>query len=119
MHHRAPRAMSGPKKREVTTIAFRWWLMGLFLAALVAGASTRGWWLTFIGHSLVCGGDIASADAILVENFDPDYRLFERAAELEQNGWSARILVPTRTSSSDSDEANPVSRGVAELMARF
>ncbi len=111
--------MSGSKKPEVTTTAFRWWLIGLCLAALVAGALTRGWWLTFIGHSLVCGGDIASADAILVENFDPDYRLFERAAELERNGWSTRTLVPTRTASSDSDEANPISRSVAEVMARF
>ena len=101
------------------TKAFRWWLMGLFLCALIAGALTRGWWLPFIGHSLVCKENIASADAIVVENFDPDYRLFERAAELQRDGWSARTLVPTRTVSSDSAEANPIAEGIAELMARF
>jgi hypothetical protein len=93
--------------------------MGLFLGALVAGALTRGWWLTFIGHSLVCEENIASADAIVVDNFDPDYRLFERAADLQRDGWSARTLVPTRTISRDSAEPNPIAGGIAELMGRF
>jgi hypothetical protein len=111
--------MIGPKQPEMITRAFRWWLMGLLLGTLVVGALTRGWWLTFIGRSLVCEENIASADAIVVENFDPDYRLFERAAELQRDGWSARTLVPTRTGSSDSGEANPIAEGIAELMARF
>src|SRR5712692_10532047 len=101
------------------TVGWRWWLAGPFVVIVLVGALTRGLWLAFIGHSLVCSGDAASADAILVENFDPDYRLFERAADLEREGWSARILVPTPTSSSDSDEVNLVSQGIAELMARF
>jgi hypothetical protein len=83
------------------------------------GALTRGSWLSLIGYSLVCRSDLVSADAILVENFDLDYRLFERAADLERKGWSARVLVLTPTSSSDSNEANLVSRGIVELMARF
>ena len=86
---------------------------------VVAVALTRGVWLPSIGHSLVCRAAIAWPDAILVENFDPDYRLFERAAALQRGGLSARVLVPTRTASSDSDEANLVSKGIVELMARL
>ena len=97
----------------------RRWLWALPVMVVVAGAFTRGLWLPSIGHSLVCREEVARADAILVENFDPDYRLFERAAALQEGGLSARVLVPTRTASSDSEEANLVSKGVVELMARL
>ena len=113
------RLVKPDRAEEDPTIACRWWLAGSLVVLVLAGVLTRELWLASIGRSLVCRENIASADAILVENFDPDYRLFERAADLEQKGWSARILVPVRTSSSDSDEANPLSRGIAQLMARF
>jgi hypothetical protein len=71
-----------------------------------------------LGHSLVCAGDVAAADAVLLENFDPDYGLFERAASLQRQGLSARIFVPTRASALDPADANPVSRGIVEVMAR-
>ena len=104
---------------EDPTVARRWWLVGSLVVLVLVGVFTRKAWVASIGRSLVCGEDLAAADAILVENFDPDYRLFERAAELERRGWSTRILVPARTSSIDSNETNPLSRGIAELMARF
>ncbi|HEX9285179.1 MAG TPA: hypothetical protein VF879_05870 [Nitrospirales bacterium] len=48
---------------------------------------------------------------MLVENFDPHYLPFERAAELRRAGVASRVLVPT--------QANIVSKGIAELMTRL
>jgi hypothetical protein len=96
----------------------RWrWAVPLVIG--LAAAATHGWWLPWIGQSLVCAGQVTPSEALLVENFDPDYRLFERAATLQRGGVSARVLVPTPTAAIDSDEANPVDRGIVELMARF
>src|SRR5467141_4029181 len=95
------------------------WLWILPVIAVAAAAMTRAVWLPSIGRGLVCREEIAQPDAILVENFDPDYRLFERAAALQGEGLAVRVLVPTRTVSSDSDEANLVSRGIVERMARL
>ena len=95
------------------------WLWALPVMVVVAVVLTRGLWLPAIGYSLVCREEAAWPDAILVENFDPDYLLFERAAALQRGGLSARVFVPTRTAASDSDEANLVSRGIVELMAHL
>jgi hypothetical protein len=95
------------------------WLWMLPVIVVVAAAMTRAVWLPAIGRGLVCREEIAQPDAILVENFDPDYRLFERVAALQREGLTARVLVPTRTAAGDSDEANLVSREIVELMARL
>ena len=95
------------------------WRLAVPLVIGLAAAATHGWWLPWIGHSLVCAGRVTPSDAMLVENFDPDYRLFERAASLQHGGVAARVFVPTPTAGVDSDEANPVDRGIVELMARF
>lgn len=94
------------------------WLVGVPLVIVLAGVLTRGLWLPSIASSLVCAEGLAATDAIVVENFDPNYLVFERAASLQQRGLSARVLVPTATTSRDSQEANLVSREIAELMAR-
>jgi hypothetical protein len=60
-----------------------------------------------------------ASDAIVVENFDPNYLLFERAAALQTAGFSSRVLVPVQASDRHLGHANPVSEAVAELMARF
>ena len=93
------------------------WRLAVPVAVVLLVVLTRGLWLPSIGQSLVCAEDVASADVIVVENLDPDYRLFERAAALQREGFSTRVLVPTPTSSTDSKEANLVSRGIVELMA--
>lgn len=92
----------------------------LFLAMLVvivAATLTSGWWSGPVGRSLVCAEQVAPSDAILVENFDPTYLLFERAATLEKAGLARITLVPVEASP-DPKVANPVSAGVAEVMAR-
>lgn len=79
---------------------------------------TRVFWIPWIGRSLVCREDVAPSDAILVENFDPDYRAFERAAALQKAGFSGRILIPTEASEHDPKVADTISRGITELMSR-
>jgi hypothetical protein len=66
----------------------------------------------------VCAEEVASSAAIVVENFDPNYLLFERAAALQQAGVAARVLAPVQASRSDVGLANPVSSGIAEVMAK-
>ena len=95
------------------------WCLTIAVIVVLGGLLTHGLWLPAIAHSLVCTDEVASFEAVLVENFDPDYRLFERAAALQRGSASIRVLVPTPTSSSDSQEANLVSSGIVELMARL
>jgi hypothetical protein len=70
-----------------------------------------------VGQSLVCTEGPGESDVILVENFDPNYLVFERAAALQRAGLASRALVPVQRSG-DPGAANPVSLGVAEVMAR-
>src|SRR2546422_11749109 len=100
------------------SIKTTWKLRAAALVLLVlTGFLTRGLWISQIGRSLVCAEDLAPSDAILVENLDQNYLLFERAAALEKVGLAPRTLVPVQASS-DPEVANPVSRDVAEVMAR-
>src|SRR5229473_2783952 len=69
---------------------------------------TRVFWIPLIGRSLMCREDVAPSDAILVENFDPDYRVFERAAALQKAGFSGRILIPTDASEHDPEVADTI-----------
>jgi hypothetical protein len=54
---------------------------------------------------------------MLIENFDPNYVLFEKAAELEHVGLAPITFVPIEVGP-DGSTSNPVSRGIAEVMAR-
>jgi hypothetical protein len=45
---------------------------------------TRGLWTLRIGQSLVCTVEMSPSDVILVENFNPYYLVFERAAALHK-----------------------------------
>ena len=69
-----------------------------------------------IASSLVCDANPQPSDAILVENFDTDYFVFERAAELRRRGLGARVLVPVWADPRTS-EPNDVALGTAQLMA--
>jgi len=89
----------------------------VLLVVIVAVTLTSGYWTAHIARSLTCAEDPAASDAMLIENFDPNYLLFERAAELEKAGVARIALVPVEMSS-DAGVANLVSQGIAELMAR-
>jgi hypothetical protein len=102
------------KESLKTTWKFR---LALLMLIVLLVSATRGFWILRIGQSLVCAKEIAPSDVILVENFDPHYLVFERAAALHKAGLAARVLVPT-DASRDPAKANPVSQGITELMAR-
>jgi hypothetical protein len=97
-----------------TTWKFR---VGTLIVAILIAILTRGYWTVWIGRSLVCAEKPLPSDILLLENFDPNYLVFERAAELEKAGFASRALVPVEASN-DPAVANAVSKGIADLMAR-
>lgn len=72
--------------------------LALLLLVILLVSVTRGFWMLRIGQSLVCTEEIGPSDSILVENFDPHYLLFERAAALHKAGLAARVLGPAPAS---------------------
>jgi hypothetical protein len=96
------------------------WKFRVSLVALVVVAAwlTRGWWTVAIARSLVCDANGAPSDAILVENFDPDYLAFERATQLRRDGFASRVLVPS-PGDPDTSETKGVELATAEMMARL
>jgi hypothetical protein len=97
-----------------TTWKFR---VGFVALVVFAAWLTRGWWTVAVARSLVCDGNPAPSDAILVENFDPDYMAFKRAAQLRVGGLAARVLVPVPTEPGTPDPS-AVGLGTAEVMAK-
>jgi hypothetical protein len=101
--------------RTRTTWGFRFGL------AAVAGLSlwlTAGFWTTAVGRSLVCDSVLRPSDAILIDNFEPDYLLFERARNLRNAALASRVLVPVAMDAA-TGLPNPVALGVAEVLARL
>jgi hypothetical protein len=103
------------KESLKTTWKFR---LALLVLLVLLVSVTGGFWISRIGQSLVCPEEIAPSDVILVENFDPQYLVFERAAALHKMGLAARVLVPV-DASRDHEKADLVSQGITELMARI
>src|SRR2546422_4872807 len=134
---RNAREQLSPPLKTQTSIgqASRWWRhfvyrteclkttwkcrLAILISVILIASLTRGFWIPSLGRSLTCTEEVGPSDAILVENFDPNYLLFERAAALQKAGLSARVLIPTQASRRDPEMVNPVSRGIAELMAHL
>lgn len=87
----------------------------LFLALFIARL-TQGLWALKIGQSLVCQERIEHSDALLIDNLDPTYLIFERAAAFERAQVSTRAFVPVRAEA-DPELPNTVSKDIAEVMA--
>ena len=101
--------------RRTERLRTTWTLRITIVVVAAAGLwLSQGWWSVAMARSLVCDRDAAPSDAILIENFDPDYRLFERAATLRRTGLARRVLVPV---AADAFGANRVARAIAETMA--
>jgi len=79
---------------------------------------TSAWWTAAIGRSLVCEPSRQSSDAILVDNFDPDYLLFERARELRSAGVASRVLVPV-TVDPGTGAPNAVAVAITKALAEL
>ena len=97
-----------------TTWRFR---IGFVLLVAVTTWVSRGWWSVAIARSLVCDANSAPSDAILIENFDPNYLVYERATRLRLAGFATRVLVPIQTDSGKS-KTNAVALATAEVMAK-
>lgn len=67
-----------------------------------------------MAKSLTCTEQIQAVDAILVDNFDRNYLLFERAAALYNAGHSQTVLVPT-LDARDADGPT-VEQGIVDVM---
>lgn len=91
---------------------------GVLALLVIVPWLTSGCWTAAIGRSLVCDASLAPSDAILVENFDPDYLLFERARNLRRAGLAARVLVPVPVDPT-TREPQPVALAMAQLMANL
>jgi hypothetical protein len=98
-----------------TTWTFR---LALLLLVVLLGFVTRGFWSLQLGQSLVCPEDVRPSAAILIENFEPGYLLFERARALHQAGMAARVLVHTEAVFDNPSRSTLISQGIAEVMAR-
>ena len=102
------------KESIKTTWKFR---LAMLILVILIGSLTRGLWIPSIGWSVVCPEEVGPSDVILVENFNSNYLLFERASALQKAGLSARVLIPTPTPR-DPEVANTVFEGFVEVMAR-
>ena len=102
-------------ERTRTTWKLRLGFLGLLVGTLWL---TSGWWTEAIGRSLVCDASLASSDAILIENFDPDYLLFERARNLSRAGIASRVLVPV-AADPRAQTTSAVQLGIAEVMSKI
>jgi len=96
-----------------TTWKFRLLVVLLPLVFLIV---TRGFWTTKIGESLVCEKNVTPSDALLLENFDAEYLIFQNARELRKAGVASRAFVPVRTEV-DSMDPNVISMRIAQIMA--
>jgi hypothetical protein len=97
----------------------RWWVW-LAVVVLVLGAGAwigGGHALDAVTGTLVHHGSIQPSQAIVIENVDSEYLLFERAGELLREGWAERVLVPAGAGRGPSG-VGTVSAGIVEVMAR-
>jgi len=105
-------------RKEVlkTTWTFR---LLVLASVLLLPWITRGLWAGALGKGLLCEeqGAGTGVDAIVVENFDVNYLVFERASELKRKELMARVLVPVQAAP-DTGEPDLVFGQIAELMGR-
>src|SRR5262245_46272003 len=107
-------------RKESLHTTWKLWLSVLLLSLLFLWI-TRGLWTQIIGQSLICDEQIPASDALLVENFDPSYTVFEKTAALQRSGVASRVLVPVLeddNADNNSEVNSRVSKAVAEVMAQ-
>jgi hypothetical protein len=91
--------------------------IGILVLGVGLVALTREIWSVRLARGLVCTEHAQPSDALLLENFDPDYLVYEHAETLQRAGLAPRILVPV--AASDGYKPDAVERGIADLMARL
>jgi hypothetical protein len=105
-------------RKEVLKTTWTLRLLVLF-SVLLLPWMTRGLWGSALAKGLFCDepGGGTGVGAIVVENFDVNYLVFERAAELKRKELKARVLVPVQAAP-DTGEPDLVFGQIAELMGR-
>jgi hypothetical protein len=103
-------------RKEVwkTTWTFR---LSVLVVIVVTVLLTRSFFADRIGKSLVCEEHADRSDALLLENFDPEYLTFERAATLKNVGVASKVFVPI-SASPDPEYPDASSEGVVDAFAR-
>lgn len=101
-----------------TFVARRSRLLLCTLCAVVALGAVVGRrvLMRHFASALVCRQELAPVDALIIENFDPNYLLFERAEALYRAGYARRILVPVEASPDSIPSV--VGIGFTEVMSR-
>jgi len=79
---------------------------------------TRGFISEKLAESLVYPGDVEASDAVIIENFDTNYLLFEETAKLVKAGQVGRVYVPVPFNRSRTGP-NRVDQEFAEVMCRI
>ncbi len=103
--------------RRTETLKTTWTFRATILAIVLVGFwATRGMWIPGLGGALVCDESLPSSDAILVDNLEVNYLLFERAEQLKSAGIADRVLVPT-LAVPGSHKPNRVFAGIAGVMS--
>jgi hypothetical protein len=78
---------------------------------------TRNYWSVRLAESLVCKRETPQSDALLLENFDPDYLVFERAEALQREGVAPRVLVPSPAGG--DGEPKLIEKSIVDVLAGF
>lgn len=95
------------------------WKLKLSLVALVVLGlvASRAFLAERFAQGLVCAENTPPSDALLLENFDPVYLVFERAQALRQSGVASKVFVPAIIE--DEDISNSVGKGFVDVMSRI
>jgi len=104
-------------RKEVWKTTWKFKLAALLLL-VIAFASTRKIWSLKLAQSLVCAETSGPSDALLLENFDSDYLVFERAEALRRAAVAPRALVPM-IGVREEDLSNSYQLVFAKAMARM
>ena len=104
-------------RSEVWTTTWKFRLV-LIIAFGACFFLTKGFISEKLAESLVCQRTFTKSDAVLIENFDPKYLLFEKTAKLVKAGQASRIYVPVPFNGSGTGP-NEVSHGFVEVMCRI
>jgi hypothetical protein len=103
-----------PKQTTKTTWLFKIVILSL---VLVAWVSSGDFVAGEIARTLSCTESAAISDAILTEDFDHSYLLYERARDLRAAGFATRVLVPAQADLRNRLRANRVTEGIIRVMA--
>ena len=120
---RTPSLLTGRWTRYVVTkkevVRTTWAFKAALTIALFLGAYlTEPAWAHAVAEGLVCGQaqPLERVDAILIDDFESDYLLFQQARWLQEAGLGTTIIAPVNALANGS--ISPVSQAVVEVLAR-